>query len=78
MSTISLRLPESVHKRVKALAESERISINQFIATAVSEKLSVLMTETYFSERGKRGSRRKYDQALRKVRKAPPVSGDER
>ena len=47
MSTISLRLPESIHKRVKEIAKRERISINQLISTALAEKLSALMTQEY-------------------------------
>ena len=42
MSTISLRLPESLHKRVRELAKREDVSINQLIATALAEKLSAL------------------------------------
>lgn len=38
MSTLSLRLPDSLHKRVRDLAQQEGISINQFIRTAVAEK----------------------------------------
>jgi predicted HicB family RNase H-like nuclease len=45
MSTPSLRLPESLHQNVRELAEREGISINQFIATAVAEKMSALLTE---------------------------------
>ena len=37
MSTLSLRLPESLHRRVKEMASQEGISINQFISTAVAE-----------------------------------------
>jgi predicted HicB family RNase H-like nuclease len=39
MSTISLRLSQSLHRRVRDLAKQEEISINQFIATALAEKL---------------------------------------
>jgi len=38
MSMMSLRLPESLHRKVRELAAKESISINQFIATAVAEK----------------------------------------
>ena len=38
MSTISLRLPESLHRRVRELAKEEDVSINQFITTAVAER----------------------------------------
>ena len=72
MSAISLRLPESLHKRVRELAKQEDVSINQFITTALAEKLAVLMTIEYLEERGERGSRRKFQRALSKVRDRKP------
>jgi predicted transcriptional regulator len=57
MSTFTLRLPSSLHRGVKQLAEREGVSMNQIIATAVAEKLSALMTEDYLAERAARGSR---------------------
>ena len=39
MSTLSLRLPNSLHDEVKSLAKKEGISINQFISSAVAEKM---------------------------------------
>ena len=76
MSTISLRLPESLHKRVRELAEREGISINQLISTALAEKLSALLTEEYLSSRAERGSRKKFDRALSKVRDVEPDDND--
>jgi len=32
MSTLSLRLPESLHRKIRELAERDDVSINQFIA----------------------------------------------
>ncbi len=49
MSTISLRLSDSLHKQVRKLAEKESVSINQLITLALSEKLSALMTEEYLT-----------------------------
>ncbi|HEX6749715.1 MAG TPA: toxin-antitoxin system HicB family antitoxin [Longimicrobium sp.] len=76
MSTLSLRLPESLHRRVRELAAQEGISINQFIATAVAEKMAALMTEDYLRERARRGSRAKYDAALAQVPAAEPEEYD--
>lgn len=78
MSSISLRLPESLHKQVRELAKKEDISINQLIATALAEKMSALMTGEYLAERAARGSRKDFDQVLRKVKRrhADPVAGD--
>jgi hypothetical protein len=75
MSTLSLRLPDSLHRRVKELAAEEGISINQFVATAVAEKMSALMTEDYLQERAARGSRARYEGALSRV---PDVEPDPR
>ena len=69
MSTISLRLPESLHEKARELAKQEKVSINQLVSTALAEKLSALMTEEYLQARAKRGSRRKFEAVLRKVRK---------
>jgi len=59
MSTLSIRLPKSVHEQVKALASAEGISMNQFIALAVAEKIAVLQTVNYLEELARRGSREK-------------------
>jgi predicted transcriptional regulator len=75
MSTLSLRLPDSLHRRVRELASAEGISINQFVATAVAEKMSALLTEQYLYERASRGDRSKYEAALSKV---PDVEPEER
>jgi hypothetical protein len=76
MSTLSLRLPESLHKHVKELASREGISINQFVATAVAEKMSALMTEDYLRERAARGSRDKLRTVLARVPDGEPDEHD--
>ena len=76
MSTMSVRLPESLHRCVRDLAKREGISMNQFIATALAEKLSALMTREYLEERARRGDRRKFDRALAKVRDVEPAPRD--
>ena len=76
MSTMSVRLPDSLHKRVRDLAKREGISINQFIASALAEKLSALLTSEYLEERARRGNRRRFERALGKVRDAEPALSD--
>lgn len=77
MTTLSLRLPESLHREVRGLAKREGISMNQFISTAVAEKLSALMTEEYLLTRAARGDRTRFDKVLAKVPDRKPVPGDE-
>lgn len=77
MSTMSLRLPESLHRKARELAEQEGVSINQLVTTALAEKVAALMTVDYLEERAKRGSRKEFERILKKVKDRPPVAGDE-
>ena len=72
MSTLSVRLPDSLHKRVKQMAEGEGVSMNQFITLAVAEKVSALITVEYLKERAKRGSRQKFEAVLANVPDVEP------
>lgn len=76
MSTLSLRLPDSLHKQVRLLARREGISINQLIASAAAEKVTALMTEEYLAERSSRGRREKFERVLAKVPDVPPLPDD--
>ena len=77
MSTLSLRLPDSLHRQVKELAARDDISINQFIATAVAEKMSAIHTLEYLEARAGRGSRADFARALARVADRRPIPGDE-
>ncbi|HME70347.1 MAG TPA: toxin-antitoxin system HicB family antitoxin [Myxococcota bacterium] len=76
MSTLSLRLPNSLHEEIKRLARREGISINQLVSTAVAEKLAALMTEEHLEKRARRGSKQKFQRVLRKVRSGPLADED--
>jgi hypothetical protein len=78
MSAISLRLPNSIHSRVKYLAKDDGVSVNQFITVALTEKLSVMNAAEYFEERAKNGSRDKFDRVLSKVSKREPLEFDKK
>jgi hypothetical protein len=67
MSHLNVQLPDSLYKSLQELAEQDGISVDQFIATAVAEKIAVLMTETYLEDLAKQGSRKKYEAVLAKV-----------
>ena len=76
MSTISLRLPESLHSHVRDIAKREGVSINQLITNALSEKMSALLTEEYLEKRAAQGDRRKFEKALSKVKDIEPEEQD--
>ncbi len=77
MSALSLRLPDSIHRHIKEVAKKEGVSINQFISSAVSEKISALLTEDYLKERAKRARKKDLKKILDKVSEREPLSGDE-
>lgn len=76
MSVLSLRIPESLHKRIKKLATEDKISINQFITSAVAEKLSALDTEKYLEQRSEKGSKERFLRVLSKVPDVEPEDYD--
>ena len=76
MSALSLRLLESLHRKLGEVAEKEGVSINQLINSAVAEKMSALMTEEYLETRAARGNRRKFTAALAKVADVEPHASD--
>ncbi len=76
MSTLSLRLPESLHRKLAELAKREGVSINQLINSAAAEKVAALLTEEYLEERAKRASRKRFKKALAKVADIEPEDVD--
>ena len=77
MSALNLRLPSSIHRHIKEIALKEGISINQFISSAVSEKISAIMTEEYLEKRAKRADISEFKRALDAVPNREPLPGDE-
>lgn len=76
MSTISLRLPESLHDSARALAARESISINQLITLALAEKIAALMAEEYLGKRAQRGNRLRFEAVMAKVADVEPEEHD--
>ena len=77
MGALSLRLPESIHRHIREIAKKEGVSINQLISSAVSEKISAILTEEYLQARAKRADSRNVKQILSKVPDRKPIEGDE-
>ena len=54
------------------------ISMNQFIATAVAEKMSALKTYDYLKEREKEGSAKHLNSMLKRVPDRAPLYKDDK
>ncbi len=77
-ATYPLRLPRSIKAAVEKMARDEGISVNQFVATAVAEKLAVLNSAGYFSERKGRADLAAFKRVLTRKGGEPPREGDEK
>lgn len=77
-STYPLRLPRSVKAAVERLARAEGISMTQFVATAVAEKLAVMNTVAFFEERAALADLAAFGALLNRPGGQPPREGDER
>jgi hypothetical protein len=50
-STFPLRLPRSLKSAVERMAQEDGTSVNQFVVTALAEKISALKTAEVFAEK---------------------------
>jgi hypothetical protein len=77
MSVLQVNIPESLRARAQALAISDGVALEQFIASALAEKVAVLDAQTYIQERAARGSREKFEKVLGNVPDVEPDDGDD-
>ena len=75
-STYLLRLPRSVRAEVERRSEADGVSINQFVATAVAEKLAAMNTAAFFTERRNRADFAAFDRLMRRKRSEAPQPDD--
>lgn len=78
MSALTIRLPNSVHQKIKELAERDEISVNQFIASAAAEKMASVLTLDYLKAEAAKGKRSDFKKFLKIVPDAPALKGDGR
>jgi hypothetical protein len=57
---------------LQEIAQRDSVSVEQLVASAIAEKISILMGDSYLQERAKRGSREKYDAIMAKVPDVEP------
>lgn len=76
-ATYALRLPRSIKDAVARAARKDGISMNQFIASAVAEKLAAFETLGYLEMRAARADRQAFDRLINRPTTEPPRDGDE-
>jgi hypothetical protein len=77
-STYPLKLPLSVKKAAQRLAKEDGVSLNQWIAVAVAQKVGVTETAAeFFARRAKGANGSRLARFLRAAPDVPAIPGDE-
>src|SRR5258708_35725718 len=77
MSNYPLNLPESLKQEAQRRAKLDGVSLNQWIAAAVAEKIGAVNAAEYFRERGAGGTSKRLLGFLRAAPDRIPDPGDE-
>ncbi len=77
LSTYPLRLPASLKAAVVEISKADGTSINQFVTTAVAEKISAMKTAEFFAERAARADIERARRLLRRKGGRLPEYEDE-
>jgi hypothetical protein len=76
-SNYALSTPESILAAARRAAKRDGVSLNQFINTALAEKVAALEAEEVFTHRAARADRARFLDALERLGREPPQGGDE-
>ena len=77
MTTLNLNLPNSIQRHLQEMADMDGVPIDQFVMSAVAEKISALTAEKYLRTRADRADPAAFRAILDKVPHRSPLSGDE-
>ncbi len=77
MTTLNLTLPNSIQRHLQEMADLEGVPVNQFVMSAVVEKISALTAEAYLRTRASRADPDAFRAILDKVPPRPPLAGDD-
>ena len=72
MTAISVNLPASLHAAAGELARESGLTVEQLMASALSEKVSALAGPGWLAARAARGNRTHFEEALKKVADVEP------
>ena len=74
MTTISTKIPDTIFRQAKTIAEREEMTLDQFIAVALASQISSWETGKNFTDRAKNGD---WEQARQILAKAPDTEAED-
>lgn len=76
MSSMNIELPDSLLKQARKMAEKEGVPLEQFIASAMAEKMAAWRPVEYLKARASHADRTKFEAAMSRVADAEPEEFD--
>ena len=76
MAKLQLRLPESIHNKVRKIAEKEQVSINQLLVNSISNEIIRYETLQFFADRSRDFNEQDFLDALQEISVIAPVEQD--
>jgi hypothetical protein len=73
LNTITIQIPDYLRRQVESLTSAEGYTVDQFFATAASEKLAVIREHNYIAERAQRADEQAFEAALKAIPDNPEV-----
>ncbi|CAK0767801.1 CopG family transcriptional regulator [Gammaproteobacteria bacterium] len=77
MTTLNLTLPNSIQSHLQEMSDLDGVPVDQFVMSAVAEKISALTAEAYLRTRAERADLVAFRAILNKVPHRAPLAGDE-
>lgn len=77
MSSYSLQLPEALLEEVRRLAAQNQVTLDQWLLTAISEKVGAERTIQLLRHYAERADVAQFDRILSRVPDVEPISGDD-
>ena len=74
MTTISTKIPSTLFRQAKTIAEREDMTLDQFIALALASQISSWNVGKSFNERAERGD---WEKAREILAKAPDIEAED-
>ncbi|NEO74844.1 MULTISPECIES: CopG family transcriptional regulator [Moorena] len=77
MNYYPLQLPETLLKEIQRLAEENQVSIEQWLVSAVTEKIEGQKVVRLLQSYAEKADYNRFDQILASVPDTEPIAGDE-
>ena len=78
MSVIDVKLPDSLYKKLFEFSKEEGFSIEQFMVSAASEKLSFMLQSEFLQREARLGTREGFEKVMNAVPDVEPENPDDR